>query len=141
MINFHYMSFLYKNKGTNDLNNTLLLEQDFKVENYGKQKRGKEGGVKRVLMPILFSFFSILDSITLLSHAGQLYPLHKLKLSTEIGGRKHPPPLDLVGLVTSWISSNNHKVSLVQVKVNDCPAGLNNLPRRGQKQEKATVII
>ena len=54
---------------------------------------------------------------------------------------------DLVGLVTSWVSSNYHsrflQVSLCQVKVNDCPAGLDNwprrvrAPRRGQKQEKS----
>ena len=57
--------------------------------------------------------------------------------------------LELVGSVTSWVSSNNHSsflyVRLGQVKVNDCPAGLDNwprtvrAPRRGQKQEIASV--
>ena len=49
--------------------------------------------------------------------------------------------LDLVALVISWVSSNNYssflQISLGQVTVNDCPAGLVNWPHRGQKQEKS----
>ncbi len=52
--------------------------------------------------------------------------------------------LNLVGLVTSWGSSNNHRsflyVSLGYVKDNDCPAGLEP-PEGARNRRKATVII